>query len=221
MKFSTAALFLTSAVVTTTNALELTPDNYDAQTAGKTVFLKFFAPWCGHCKKMKPDWDTLMEEYSDSATALVADVDCTADGKPLCDANGVKGFPTLKWGDPSALEDYQGGRDLASLQTFAKENLKPICSPTNLDLCDAEKKKEIETIQAMSDADLDKKIEEAEAKLETIESEFKTFVEGLQKSYQEANEKKDADLAAVKDSGLGLMKAVKASKVTAAANDEL
>ena len=56
---------------------------------------------------MKPDWDKLMEEFADSATQLVADVDCTAEGKPLCDAHGVKGFPTIKWGDPSDLQDYQ------------------------------------------------------------------------------------------------------------------
>ena len=37
---------------------------------------------------MKPDWDKLMDAFADSTTALVADVDCTADGKPLCDANG-------------------------------------------------------------------------------------------------------------------------------------
>ena len=48
-------------------------------------------------QKMKPDWDKLMDAFADSTTALVADVDCTADGKPLCDANGVRGYPTIKW----------------------------------------------------------------------------------------------------------------------------
>merc|ERR1712157_452428 len=81
-----------------------------------------------------------MDAYADSKTALVADVDCTAEGKPLCDSHGVQGFPTIKWGDPSNLEDYEGGRDFASLEKFAKENLKPMCSPKNIDLCDDEKK---------------------------------------------------------------------------------
>jgi len=71
---------------------------------------------------MKPDWDKLMAAFADSESALIADVDCTAAGKPLCDANDVKGYPTLKWGDPSNLEDYKGGRDYASLEKFAQEN---------------------------------------------------------------------------------------------------
>ena len=41
----------------------------------------------------------------------MADVDCTAAGKPLCDSNGIKGFPTIKYGDPSDLQTYEGGRD--------------------------------------------------------------------------------------------------------------
>merc|ERR1719504_3223 len=104
---------------------------------------------------MKPAWDKLMGDFKDSKTALVADVDCTADGKPLCDSNGVRGFPTIKYGDPNALEDYEGGRDFDSLLTFAKENLKPTCSPSNIDLCDDDKKAEIAKLQAMSDDDLD------------------------------------------------------------------
>jgi len=53
---------------------------------------------------MKPAWNKLAAEYADSKTAGVFDVDCTAAGKPLCDSNGVRGFPTIKWGDPNALE---------------------------------------------------------------------------------------------------------------------
>merc|ERR1711959_835568 len=97
----------------------------------------------GHCKSMKPAWDKLMEEFKDSKTALVADVDCTVH-QDLCSKYGVQGYPTIKYGDVNNLEDYQGGRSLEDLQTFAKENLGPTCGPANLDLCDAEQKKKVE-----------------------------------------------------------------------------
>jgi len=160
---------------------------------------------------MKPAWDKLMDAFADSKTALVGDVDCTAAGKPLCDSNGVQGFPTIKWGDPSALEDYSGGRDFDALEKFATDNLKPMCSPANIDLCDDDKKAEIEKFQAMSSDDLDAAIKEKESESETAEGDFKTFVEGLQKQYEDAMKKKDDAIAAVKASGLGLMKAVKAN----------
>jgi len=170
---------------------------------------------------MKPDWDKLMEKFDGHATALVGDVDCTAEGKPLCDSNGVRGYPTIKFGDPSNLEDYQGGRTYDDLEKFANENLKPSCSPSNIELCDDEKKAEIEKFQAMSDEDLKKSIADKEAENAKAESDFKNFVEGLQKQYQEAMAAKDAKLDEIKKSGLGLMKAVLAAKSKVTGSDEL
>jgi len=220
MKFSLAIIALMGV---SASALELTPDNYDSETAGKVVLLKMFAPWCGHCKKMKPDWDKLMVEYKDSETQLIADVDCTTEGKPICDSNGVKGFPTLKYGDPSDLQDYSGARTYDGLKKFIDEELKPACSPSNLDLCDDEKKKEIGELMALDDATLDEKIATEMKKLEESESTFKAAVETLQETYQKLMADKEETEAAVKATGLGLMKAVKGAKAKAAAagSDEL
>merc|ERR1712050_104338 len=126
------------------------------------------------------DWDKLSAEWEGSEVGLVAEIDCTASGKPLCDANGVKGFPTIKYGDPSALEDYKGGRDYDALKKFAEENLKPMCSPSNLDLCDDEKKAEIEALMGMYQAELGKKIAEGDKTIADAESNFKKEVEKLQ-----------------------------------------
>jgi hypothetical protein len=160
---------------------------------------------------MKPDWDKLMDAFADSKTALIADVDCTTEGKPLCDANGVKGYPSIKFGDPSAMEDYKGGRDYDSMLKFAEENLKPMCSPANIDLCDAEKKAEIEKFQAMSAADLDAAIEGKTKMMADAEEAFKTGVSELQEQYQKLMTGKEETMEAIKESGLGMMKAVKAS----------
>lgn len=160
---------------------------------------------------MKPDWDKLMDAFADSKTALIGDVDCTAEGKPLCDANGVRGYPTIKFGDPTNLEDYQGGRDYDSLLKFAEENLKPMCSPSNIDLCDDDKKAEIKKFQDMAAADLEKLITDKEAEMEAAETGFKDAVTKLQAEYQQLSSDKDAKLEEIKNSGLGLMKAVKAA----------
>merc|ERR1711862_112610 len=181
-------------------------------TDGKTVFIKFFAPWCGHCKKMAPDWESLAKEWEGHDVGLVAEVDCTADGKPLCDANGVKGFPTLKHGDPSSLDDYSGGRTYSDLAKFAKENLKPVCSPSNIDLCDDEKKKTIEEYMALPEDEINIKIAEEEKKLQDAEDIFSAEVQKLQETYQKLMQEKDEAIAEVKASGLGLLKSVAAAK---------
>jgi len=159
---------------------------------------------------MKPDWDKLMDEFKGSSTGLVADVDCTTEGKSLCEEHGVRGYPSIKWGDPSALEDYEGGRSFEDLQTFAKENLKPVCSPTNLDLCDDEKKKEIGELQALSADDLEKKIEEKKQLIKDAEEAFSTGLKGLQETYEKLQKDKDEGIKQIKDSGLALMQAVAA-----------
>merc|ERR1712060_158975 len=145
----------------------------------------------------------------DSQTVLIADVDCTAGGKSLCDSVGVRGYPTIKYGDPNDLQDYKGGRSYADLKKFA-DGLGPQCGPANLELCDADKKAKIEEFSKLDSDAREKMIKEKEAEMEKAEKDFKTFVEGLQKQYQEASDKKDKDVEAIKAGGLGLLKSVNA-----------
>jgi len=163
---------------------------------------------------MKPDWDKLMKNWNKGdriKTSLIADVDCTAEGKPLCERAGVSGFPAIKWGDASNLEDYPGNdRTYEALKKFAKANLKPMCSPTNIDLCDNAKKKEIAKFEALSDQELDDMIEENKAKMKYAEDNFKEAVEKLQETYAQLEKDKVNTLEEVKKSGLGLMQAVQA-----------
>jgi len=102
-----------------------------------------------------------MDEFKDSATALVADVDCTADGQSLCEKHEVKGYPTIKYGDPTELKDYQGGRSFDDLKKFAEENLGPTCSPATLELCPEDKRKKLEGFMKMSLGKLEGKIRNA------------------------------------------------------------
>jgi len=160
---------------------------------------------------MKPAWDSLMEEFADSKTALVADVDCTVE-EALCSTHGVQGYPTIKHGSPDAMEDYNGGRTLEDMQTFARESLGPSCGPDNLDLCSDEQKAEITTVMALPAEERDAKIAAGEKAIANAEELFTAEVEKLQKTYESLSEAKEATIKAAK-APLGLLKqAAKASK---------
>jgi len=163
-----------------------------------------------------------MREFDESETALVADVDCTADGKELCTKVGVKGYPTLKYGDPNNLEDYKGGRDYDDLLTFAKENLGPTCGPENMDLCDADQKAKIEAIQAKGLETLNAEIKELDDSIKNAEENFETKLKELQATYEQLQKDKDEAVEAAKGKDLGLMKTVRAHlQKTAGKHDEL
>ena len=213
--FSKLALLTLAA---SASAIELTPDTWDEKTAGKTVFVKFFAPWCGHCKAMKPAWDSLMTEYEGSETVLVADVDCIGDGKALCEKVGVKGFPTVKFGDPSALEDYKGGRDLDALKSFAGD-LKPMCNVATHDNCDEDQQKVVTELKEFSVEDLESKVKDHDDELASIEKKFASSVQELQTKYEQLTKDKEISLGVLKkSSNIGLVKGVIAHKKT---KDEL
>jgi len=192
----------------------LTGDTYDQATAGKIVFIKFFAPWCGHCKAMAADWEKLANDYTGKDNILIAEVDCTLDeNDDLCDFHGVQGFPTIKHGDPTALEEYDGGRQYDELAEFAKEELKPSCSPSNLDLCNDEEKAFITKFQAMSVEVLDDAIDEVEELLDLNEDKMDEEVEKLRDLYDEVTKKYEKQAKELsQEKGLKYMKAVLATK---------
>lgn len=188
------------------SAIQLTPDNWDSSVAGKTLFVKFFAPWCGHCKKMKPAWDQLMEEYEDSETVLIGDVDCIGNGKPLCDKVGVQGFPTIKYGDPDNLEPYQGGRDFDALNQFARV-LKPPCNVNTLEHCSVEDKVLIDDLSRAPLEYIKNLLDLEKQERETIEKAFDDAVKDLQDQYQKLQNKKKDDTAALKKTyNVGIIK---------------
>merc|ERR1712106_452437 len=97
------------------------------------------------------------------------------------------------------------------METFANENLKPVCSPANIDLCDADKKEKIQTLMKMSTSDLAAEIEKKDAELKEAETTFDEEVKKLQETYEALEKAKTEKQKEIKDSGLGLMKAVKAT----------
>lgn len=72
----------------------------NAPVSDKGWFVKFYAPWCGHCKRLTPIWDELHTTFKDRLN--VGKVDCTSDdGKGLCAHYEIRGYPTLLFFPPA------------------------------------------------------------------------------------------------------------------------
>ena len=111
------------------------------------VFVKFFAPWCGHCKRMAPAWEELAERAGDSYR--VAEVDCTQHTE-LCQAHGVRGYPTLiLFKDGKALEDrYVGQRTVEDFAAYVEKHNPELPKTVVVELSDPEIDSEVTTDEA-------------------------------------------------------------------------
>jgi len=101
---------------------------------------------------MKPDWDKLGKEYADRSDVVIGDADCTASAKSLCEAQGVSGYPTIKYFDGEGEHAYQGGRSYDDLKKFVEDNLVQQCLLDDQSNCTEKEVKYIKKMQAKDDA---------------------------------------------------------------------
>mmetsp|Transcript_20387 Transcript_20387/g.36576 ORF Transcript_20387/g.36576 Transcript_20387/m.36576 type:complete len:465 (-) Transcript_20387:700-2094(-) len=83
-------------------------------------FVEFYAPWCRHCKDLRPIWSEAASRLKGRVS--LGAVDCTAAANgDLCSRVGVEGYPTLKLfrGGNAEPEDFKGSRDADAIVQFA------------------------------------------------------------------------------------------------------
>lgn len=88
----------------------------------KEVLVKFYAPWCGHCKTLAPHYDEAAKKLSNNPNILLVKVDSTLNEVAGVD---IQGFPTLKFYGKDKTQapiDYNGGRDSEGIISWLKEH---------------------------------------------------------------------------------------------------
>jgi protein disulfide-isomerase A1 len=84
----------------------------------KDVIVKFYAPWCGHCKKIAPIYDEVATKLAHNKNLIIAKMDSTLNET---DKVSIQGFPTIKFwpaGDKSAPIDFNGDRTVDGFVDF-------------------------------------------------------------------------------------------------------
>ncbi|EDR00989.1 protein disulfide isomerase [Laccaria bicolor S238N-H82] len=109
-----------------TNVVQLDVHNFDsvALDSSKNVLVTFTAPWCGHCKNLKPIYEDIATNFLLESDCVVANIQ--ADDKKNADISekyGVTGFPTIKFFSKGSkeAEDYDGGRTEGDIVKFLNE----------------------------------------------------------------------------------------------------
>ncbi|URE14448.1 Ubiquitin-like autophagy protein Apg12 [Musa troglodytarum] len=111
----------------------LTSQNFDELVIkSKDLWIvEFFAPWCGHCKKLAPEWKKAANNLK--GKVKLGHVDCDAE-KSLMSRFNVQGFPTiLVFGlDKRSPYPYEGARTASAIEAFGLEQLEANIAPTEV-----------------------------------------------------------------------------------------
>lgn len=126
-------LLCVASLVVANDVLEYTDANFDSNIVQHEIALvKFYAPWCGHCKRMAPEFDkaaTVLKQ-NEPPVALIK-VDCTVETK-VCGRMGVNGYPTLKiFKNGEVSSDYNGPRDADGIVKYMRTKAGPTSKELN------------------------------------------------------------------------------------------
>ncbi|KIW02872.1 protein disulfide-isomerase domain [Verruconis gallopava] len=133
MRYHALAAAAFAAVAAASDVHQLKKDTFEAFVKENDLVLaEFYAPWCGHCKALAP-------EYEEAATTLkeknipLAKVDCTEESE-LCSQFGVEGYPTLKiFRGMDNISPYSGARKAPAIVSYMTKQALPAVSVLDSD----------------------------------------------------------------------------------------
>lgn len=106
--------------------LVLTKDNFDETVNNADIILvEFYAPWCGHCKRLAPEYEKAAKELSERSPPIpLAKVDATVENE-IASRFEVTGYPTLKIFRKGKVFDYNGPREKYGIVDYMGEQAGP------------------------------------------------------------------------------------------------
>ncbi|KAJ1261796.1 hypothetical protein BS78_09G058200 [Paspalum vaginatum] len=120
------------------DVMALTEADFEKEVGkDRAALVEFYAPWCGHCKKLAPEYEKLGASFKKAKSVLIAKVDCD-EHKSVCSKYGVSGYPTIQWFPKGSLEPkkYEGQRSAEALAEFvnseAGTNVKIAAVPSSV-----------------------------------------------------------------------------------------
>ncbi|CAE6471161.1 hypothetical protein ACGC1H_001002 [Rhizoctonia solani] len=119
--------------------LVLSPETFDKSLSEGPTFVKFYAPWCGHCKKLAPVWAELATKTKGRVN--IAEVNCEQYGA-LCKSQNIDGYPMLFFYNAGQKVDFRGGRKIEPLEQFVLRAVAPGVQQITTEEVDSVLKKE-------------------------------------------------------------------------------
>ena len=106
--------------------LILTDSNYeDALSNHELLLVEFYAPWCGHCKSLAPEWVKAAKILSNNNSPVkLAKVDAT-ENEEVTKANNLQGYPTIKFFRSGQETEYDGGRTSSEIVSWIDKKTGP------------------------------------------------------------------------------------------------